>query len=234
MVQDIAAFRCQENVSNYVLLNRTWRLTTVFKKASQKNLSLSISTSFCALWYPFHIIPFSCQVSQVVSSSESFKPKCMSIYFFHDNAWSPAHSLHSDSVFWPVSLSNFLHFWLLSIRISSHITSTSNIPVEWETHTHGQIKLRLEFNLCIFVCRFLERGTKTKIEWINETCPLLCLWSESLYEYCRGSCLWLCNYKYKEYIVKHSDFIQVYCLHCLVQQHVSALVMSHLQVDYFS
>ena len=84
VVQDITAFRCQENLSNYTLLNRTWRLTTVFKKASQKNLSLSISTSLCAVWYPFHNIFFSVQVSQVVSSSESFKPKCMCIYFFHE------------------------------------------------------------------------------------------------------------------------------------------------------
>jgi hypothetical protein len=38
------------------------------------------------------------------------------------------------------------------------------------------------------------------------------------------------------YIVKHNsinDFIKVYFLHCFIQLHVSALVMSHLQVDYF-
>jgi len=43
------------------------------------------------------------------------------------------------------------------------------------------------------------------------------------------------SYKYKLYIVKHNsinDFIKVYFLHCFVQRHVSALVMSHLQVDY--
>jgi len=37
--------------------------------------------------------------------------------------------------------------------------------------------------------------------------------------------------------VKHksiNDFIKLYFLHCFVQRHVSALVMSHLQVDYFS
>jgi len=42
---------------------------------------------------------------------------------------------------------------------------------------------------------------------------------------------------YKQYIVKYdsiSDFIKVYFLHCFVQRHISALVMSHLQVDYFS
>jgi len=35
------------------------------------------------------------------------------------------------------------------------------------------------------------------------------------------------------YIVKHNsinDFIKVYFLNCFVQRHVSALVMSHLQV----
>jgi len=40
-------------------------------------------------------------------------------------------------------------------------------------------------------------------------------------------------YRYKQYIVKHNlinYFIKVYFLHCFVQ-HVSALVMSHLQVD---
>jgi len=45
------------------------------------------------------------------------------------------------------------------------------------------------------------------------------------------------SYKYKPYIVKHnsiSDFIKMYFLHCFFQRHVSALVMSHLQVDYFS
>jgi len=45
------------------------------------------------------------------------------------------------------------------------------------------------------------------------------------------------TYKYKQYTVKHNsinDFINVYSLHCFVQRHVSALVMSHLQVDYFS
>ena len=45
------------------------------------------------------------------------------------------------------------------------------------------------------------------------------------------------NYKYKHNVVKYSsinDFIKVYFLHCFVQRHVSALVMSHLQVDYFS
>jgi hypothetical protein len=35
-VQDITAFSCQENWSNYIILNRTWRLTTVFKNESQK------------------------------------------------------------------------------------------------------------------------------------------------------------------------------------------------------
>jgi len=43
--------------------------------------------------------------------------------------------------------------------------------------------------------------------------------------------------KYKQYVVKHNsinDFIKVYFLHCLVQRNVSALVMSHLQVHYFS
>ena len=45
------------------------------------------------------------------------------------------------------------------------------------------------------------------------------------------------NYRYKQYIVKHNsinDCIKVYFLHCFVQRHVSALVVSHLQVDYFS
>jgi len=44
------------------------------------------------------------------------------------------------------------------------------------------------------------------------------------------------NCKYKPYIVKHNlidDFIKVHFLHYFLQQHVSALVMSHLQVDYF-
>jgi hypothetical protein len=43
--------------------------------------------------------------------------------------------------------------------------------------------------------------------------------------------------KYKQYIAKHNsinDFIKVYFLHCFIQRHVSALVMSHLLVDYFS
>ena len=43
-------------------------------------------------------------------------------------------------------------------------------------------------------------------------------------------------YKYKQHIVKHNtinDFIKVYFLHCFVR-HVSALVTSYLQVDYFS
>jgi len=45
---------------------------------------------------------------------------------------------------------------------------------------------------------------------------------------------YLCNYKHNQYTVKHNtinDFIKVHFLHCLVQQHVAALVMSHLQVD---
>jgi len=45
------------------------------------------------------------------------------------------------------------------------------------------------------------------------------------------------NYKYKLNVVKHGSinyFIKVYFLHCFVKRHVSALVMSHLQVDYFS
>ena len=45
------------------------------------------------------------------------------------------------------------------------------------------------------------------------------------------------SYKYKQYTVKHnsiSDFIEVYFLHRFVRRHVSALFMSHLQVDYFS
>ena len=48
-------------------------------------------------------------------------------------------------------------------------------------------------------------------------------------------CIELQIYKYKQYIVKHNsiyDFIKAYILHCFVQRHVSALVMSHLQVDY--
>jgi hypothetical protein len=42
--------------------------------------------------------------------------------------------------------------------------------------------------------------------------------------------------KYKQNTVKQNsvyDFIKVYFLHCFVQRHVSALVMSHLQGDYF-
>jgi len=45
-----------------------------------------------------------------------------------------------------------------------------------------------------------------------------------------GSHIYLIN------TVKHKsvdDFIKVYFLHCFFQRHVSALVMSHLQVDYF-
>ena len=41
-------------------------------------------------------------------------------------------------------------------------------------------------------------------------------------------------YRYRQYIVKYNsiiDFTKVYFLHCFVQRHVSALVMSHLQVD---
>ena len=48
-------------------------------------------------------------------------------------------------------------------------------------------------------------------------------------------CIVLQIYKYKQYIVKHdtiNDFIKAYFLHCFVQRHVSAIVMSHLQVDY--
>ena len=39
------------------------------------------------------------------------------------------------------------------------------------------------------------------------------------------------NYKYRQYVVKHnsiSDFIKVYCLHCFVQRHVSALELKHV------
>jgi hypothetical protein len=45
------------------------------------------------------------------------------------------------------------------------------------------------------------------------------------------------NDKYEKYTVKHNsinDFIKVYFLHYFVQRNVSALVMIHLQVDYFS
>jgi len=45
------------------------------------------------------------------------------------------------------------------------------------------------------------------------------------------------TYKYKPYTVNHNSmngFIKVYFLHCFVQRHVSALVMSHLHIDYFS
>jgi len=44
------------------------------------------------------------------------------------------------------------------------------------------------------------------------------------------------NYKYKQYTVRHNsvnDFINVYFLHCSVQRHVSALVMSHLKSTTF-
>jgi len=42
--------------------------------------------------------------------------------------------------------------------------------------------------------------------------------------------------KYKQNAVKHSSIkylIKVYFLHCLIQRHVLALIMSHPQVDYF-
>jgi len=42
--------------------------------------------------------------------------------------------------------------------------------------------------------------------------------------------------KYKQNTVKQNSvdhFIKVYSLRCFFQRHVSALVMSHLQVDYF-
>jgi len=48
-------------------------------------------------------------------------------------------------------------------------------------------------------------------------------------------CLW--NYRYKQHIVKHNSivyFINAYFLHCFFQRHVSALVMSHLQVVFFT
>ena len=44
------------------------------------------------------------------------------------------------------------------------------------------------------------------------------------------------GYKYKQYIVKLTsinNFIKVYFLHCFVQRHVSTVVMSRYQVDYF-
>ena len=44
------------------------------------------------------------------------------------------------------------------------------------------------------------------------------------------------DYKHKQHRVKHNsinDFIKVYFLRYFFQRHVSALVMSHLQVDYF-
>jgi hypothetical protein len=43
-------------------------------------------------------------------------------------------------------------------------------------------------------------------------------------------------YEYKQYTVEHNSLILLRCifLHCFVQRHVSALLMSHLQVDYFS
>jgi len=47
-----------------------------------------------------------------------------------------------------------------------------------------------------------------------------------------GEYIWV--YNYKQYIVKHnsiSDFIKFYILHLFVQRYISALVMSHLQVD---
>ena len=43
--------------------------------------------------------------------------------------------------------------------------------------------------------------------------------------------------KYKQNSVKHNAinaFIKLYFLHCFFQRHVSAVVMSHLQVDYIS
>jgi len=45
------------------------------------------------------------------------------------------------------------------------------------------------------------------------------------------------DYKYNQNIVKYNsinDFIKVYFLYSFFQRHVSALVMSHLKVDYFS
>ena len=46
-----------------------------------------------------------------------------------------------------------------------------------------------------------------------------------------GCVVW--NYKCKTYIVI-CDSIKVYFLHCFVQRRVSTLIMSRLQVDYFS
>jgi hypothetical protein len=60
----------------------------------------------------------------------------------------------------------------------------------------------------------------TRLSLSGETSPLCCE-----------------NYRNKQYTVKHnsiSDFIKVYFLHCFAQRHVSALVMSHLQIVYFS
>jgi hypothetical protein len=78
-----------------------------------------------------------------------------------------SHPVHSDSVSCSVPPSNFLQFSLLSIRLSYHITSISNIPVEWERHKHEQIKLRWEFNLCIFMYTLLEWEHKNK-NWMNK------------------------------------------------------------------
>ena len=36
------------------------------------------------------------------------------------------------------------------------------------------------------------------------------------------------------YLNTFNDIIKLYFLHCSVERHVSAIVMSHLQVDYFS
>ena len=51
-------------------------------------------------------------------------------------------------------------------------------------------------------------------------------------QYTANSC-----YRYKQYKFKYNsidDFIKVYFLNYSFQQHISALVMSYLQVDYFA
>ena len=231
MVQDITAFRCQENVNNYILLNRTWRLTTVFKKTSQKNLSLSISRSFFALWYPFHIIPFS------GFSSGLFLWKFQTKVYVH--IFFPSYCMKS----YPFPSFRFSILFCFPVKLSSILTVfhetffSHNFNQQYsnrvrDTHTHGQIKLRLEFKLCIFVCRFLERGHKNK-NWMNK-------WNIYFVMFMIREFVWiLSRLLYFGFVIINSiqsinDFIKVYFLHCFVQQHVSALVMSHLQVDYFT
>jgi hypothetical protein len=137
---------------------------------------------------------------------------------------------------------NCLWWRCYSYEHSSIYTLSLNLRKQKLLHLTGRIFQPYSWIFCWLTpfAEYSPASSATDAQPMKTDISFYCLWSVvTVFAAARHQTLSYNNahhYKYKQNTVKHNsinDFIKVYILHCFFQ-HVSFLVMSHLQVDYFS